>query len=182
MSKRTKNNSYTINDYYAWYTKNKPAGKEYVLTEKEHNMIIREVFNAVLDHLANGEEIQLGKYLGVFKLMLYTYDNRIWVDEEGVLHNHLPVDWDKLRKKKKGELLESASHKWTSPIPVVLWKKQKTCNLRNKMFLGYYVNRGFKNRINKIYREGGLQNLEKVKDVYGKQGKAIAQLWRRDKQ
>lgn len=175
MSKN-KNNSYNINDYYMWYKHNRPKSKEYFLTEKQHNDIVREVFTALAEHLTNGHVVQLGPFLGTLEMFEYAYENRVWIDKDNKFHDHRPVDWDIWNKKQRGEIDKGVSHKWNKPIPLVMWNKHNTAKLKNKNFLGFYISDSLKKKAFDSFNNNELY-LRKVKDLYDSKSKSIFRLW-----
>lgn len=166
--------SLNINDYWRWYHMHKPAGKEYVLTEKQHNDIIRAVFNAVKKHLLKGEEVYFGNRLGSFRMYKYTYDDRFYIDKNGKVYDNRPIDWDIVNKKKRGELPADTYTRWTKPIAIVVWNRAKAF-LKNRIFLKFHVNKGFKKEITEYfkYHEMDLPVLEKHK-----KNDYVSRIWR----
>lgn len=177
---KNKNNAYNINDFYAWYRHNKPKEKKYYITEVEHNRLIREVFKTLTDHLVKGDIVQLGPFLGTFEMCEYDYEDRVYINKKGQFIDHRPVDWDIYNKKKRGELPQDTPHKWFKPIPVITWRKTNTAKLKNKYFLGFYVNDNLKRKAIESYNNNELY-IRNTKKMYSREAYIIYSTWNRKK-
>lgn len=166
--------SLNINDYWQWYYKHKPKGKEYILTEKQHNDIIRAVFTAIKEYLLKGETVSLGTQLGTLCMYKYTYDNWFYVDKNGKAHDRRPVDWEIVNKKRRGELPKETSVRWTKPIAIVVWNK-RYAHIKNKCYLKFHPNSGFMSTITKYYKNHEIDLPKWEKSNYCN---SISRIWR----
>lgn len=89
-------NSLGVYDAYKYYRKNKPKGKEYILTESQYFSIIRKVNLFLIDDLLLGNDVRFPKSMGTLEIR--KYDKRLKIDKDGSIHTNLPIDWDKTLK------------------------------------------------------------------------------------
>lgn len=85
-------NSLGVYDGYKYYRKNKPKGKEYILSESQYFSIIRQVNNILADEIAKGNEVKLPYRMGTIEVR--KYEKSVKIDKDGKVVTNLPVDWD----------------------------------------------------------------------------------------
>lgn len=83
--------SWGVYDAYKWYRKNKPKGKEFILTESQYFTIIRRVNLALRENLLHGDPVIFPCRLG--KIEVRKYIPTITTDGKKIKTN-LPIDWD----------------------------------------------------------------------------------------
>lgn len=148
-------NSLGVYDGYKYYRKNKPKDKKYILTESQYFSIIRKVNNLLIEDLLNGNDIKLPKSMGTIEIR--KYDRNIYYDSKGVLHNNLPINWDKTLElwyndsesyNKKTLIREESSEIFK------LYYNRELATYNNKIYYEFLFNKEFKIKLNRIIRSG----------------------------
>lgn len=85
-------NSWGVYDYYKYYRKIRPKGRDWALKEGEYYAIIREVNQRISQNLIEGEELVLPERMGKLRPMIKRY--RTYV-KDGKIYCTKPVDWER---------------------------------------------------------------------------------------
>ena len=144
-----------VYDYYKYYRKNKPKGKEYILTESQYFAIVRKVNLLLAEEIASGNEVTLPYHMGIIELR--KFDGTIRIDENGKVKTNLPIDWNKtlelwyedeeayknrtLIKMEEKEIFKIYYNKWSA-------------NYENRSFYEFIFNKDLKTKLKQKIREG----------------------------
>ena len=138
------NNSYGVYDGYKYYRKNKPIGKDYILTESQYFAIIRTINKLLAESLLDGDDISFPHRMG--KLEVRKYKSIIKSDGKKIRTN-LPIDWNSTLRLWY-EDKESYKNKTLIKIPekeiYKIYYNKNIANFNNKSFYEFKVNREFK--------------------------------------
>lgn len=134
-----------VYDAFKWYRRNKPAGKEYIVTESQYFAIIRKINESLRDELVLTGDLTFPCRMG--RLEIRKYPTIITTDGKKIKTN-LPIDWDTTLKLwfedeecLKNKTLVRANVK---EMFRVYYNKSKA-NYNNKSFYQFSANRELKN-------------------------------------
>ncbi len=139
-------NSYGVYDYFKYYRKNKPKGKEYILTETQYYNILRVLFTYLGQSLVSGKAIKLPFNLGSIELRKFS--NKITIDPDtGKVITNMPIDWKSTLQLWKEDIdcytnKQLVKYKNTETFKVI-YNKRNT-RFTNKSFLKFALNRNLK--------------------------------------
>lgn len=85
-------NSWGVYDFYKFYRKNKPEGKQWVLTESQYFAIFRRVNECLVNLLIATGELEFPYRLG--KIIIVKKDNTFF-DRNGKMVIDRKIDWNK---------------------------------------------------------------------------------------
>ncbi len=133
-----------VYDAFKWYRKNKPSGKDYVVTESQYFAIIRRINEAMRDELIINGDLLFPCRMG--RLEIRKYPAIITTDGKKIKTN-LPIDWEATLKLwyEDQESLESKTLVRAN-VPEIFrvhYNKFKA-NYNNKSFYQFSVNRELK--------------------------------------
>lgn len=148
-------NSLGIYDGYKYYRKNKPKGKEYILTESQYFAITRHINNMLVEHLSKGYVINLPFRLGTLELR--KYDKSIKIDAEGRIVTNLPIDWEKtldLWYEDKEARENKELIRIDTPEIFKLYYNKSSANYNNKAFYDFSFNKDLKVKLKQNIKIG----------------------------
>ncbi|MBR1376387.1 MAG: hypothetical protein IJ565_01030 [Bacilli bacterium] len=146
--------SYSINNYYKWYTHNRPMGNknkpekdEYLLTYKQFHKLLRDSYLAAKEELLKGNEIKITK---IGTIRSYTCVSKPKLDEKGnIKKGWKPLDW------------------YYRPYAYIYWVKA-TANFKYKSVFKFFSDRTLRKQTNDKIRAGEifLPNIEESEKIY----------------
>lgn len=145
--------SWGVYDAYKWYRKNKPKGKEFVLTESQYFSIIRRINLALGEELICKGELKFPCRLGQLEIRKYIPT----ITTEGKkIKTNLPIDWDttlKLWYEDKQCYEDKMLVRINVPeVYRIIYNKNKA-NYNNKTFYQFTPNRELKLKLKHTIRE-----------------------------
>lgn len=150
-------NSYGVYDAYKYYRKNKPKGKQYILSESQYFALIRGVNKLVVEEVLNKGVIKLPHRMG--EIFLYKHDFKPYF-KDGQLIINKPVNWKETLKlwqedEESKELKRLIRHDDGFVYYMKLVKRNS--NHRNKEYYTLKFNDYSKTEIKKRVEEGNLE-------------------------
>ena len=148
-------NSLGVYDGYKWYRKNKPDGKEFVLSESQYFAIIRKINLHLVDELLSGNDIKLPKMMGTIEVRKYS--RKIVIGDDGKVYTNLPIDWDKTL-----ELWYEDEEAYNKKMLIRREEKEifkvyynrETARYNNNNFYEFIFNKDLKIRLKQRIKEG----------------------------
>lgn len=160
-------NSWGVYDCYKYYRKNKPEGKEYIMTESQYFAIIRHINNILAKQLSRGNSINLPCRMGTLELR--KYDKVVKIGEDGKVHTNLPIDWDKTLELWYNDE-ESRNNKTLVRIEskdlFKLILNRTSANYENKSFYEFIFNKDLKRTLKQNIKDGMVDALIFNRDNY----------------
>ena len=133
-----------VYDAFKWYRKNKPSGKDYILTESQYFTIIRRVNEALREELIETGDLMFPCRMG--RLEIKKYPTVITTDGKKIKTN-LPIDWNATLKLwyEDDECLKNKTlvRSTVKEMFRVYYNKNKA-NYNNKSFYQFSSNRELK--------------------------------------
>jgi asparagine N-glycosylation enzyme membrane subunit Stt3 len=161
------NNSLGVYDAYKYIRKNKWFNIGRPLKESEFYSIIRSINLLLVEDLLESGEIKLPHKMGVLELR--KKETSITIDNEGNVHNNLPIDWDKTLElwyeDKESYEKKTLIKMEESEVFRVLYNK-RTANYTNKAFYEFAVNKELKTRLKKRIKKGFIDAPLLNKNLY----------------
>lgn len=151
------NNSLGVYDSYKWYRKNKPKDKMYVLTESQYFAIVRKINLLLVEEILEGNDVKLPCRMGSIELR--KYDSNIRVDEEGRVHNNLPIDWSKtleLWYEDEEAYKERTLVKMEEKEIFKIYYNKSSANYNNRSFYEFTFNKDLRTRLKQKIKEGAI--------------------------
>lgn len=158
-------NSLGVYQAMEWYRKNKPQGKEYVLSPSQFYKIIRETNNAVARRF-----LQTGEFmfpLGLGKLIV-TETHPKTCFKDGTLVTSLPVDWDttfKLWDEDPQSLKEKRLVRFVTDRVCRITYRRDRATYRNRTYFDFKPNTIMKRALKNSLNEGKFTTYEQYKMI-----------------
>lgn len=159
-------NSLGVYDGFKYYRKNKPKGKEYVLTESQYFHIVRAINNLLAEEIVRGEDVKLPCRMGTIELR--KVDRKVYIDKNGNVQTNLPIDWNKTlelwyedEEAYKNKTLVKMDEKEIFKI----YYNRELANYNNKTFYEFSFNRDIKVRLKRMIKEGLIDAPYKERKV-----------------
>lgn len=154
-------NSLGVYDAYKYYRKNKPDDKRYILTESQYFSIIRKVNNILAKELSLGNAIVLPLRMG--EIELRKYNRNVYIDDNGKLHNNLPIDWDstlELWYNDKESFENKTLLRIDSNNLFKLYYNKNKANYTNKSYYEFTFNKDLRIMLSKNLKKGNIDAPE----------------------
>lgn len=147
-------NSWGVYDYYKWYRRHKPKGKQYILKESQYFAIIRSVNKLLAEDILKCRIITLPERMG--QLEIRKYDTSIRIGSNGEIVTNLPINWQQTLKlwyedeesKRKKTLIRSEVREVFK-----LFYNKNIANYNNKGFYEFKFNKGLKHTLSCYIRQ-----------------------------
>jgi nucleoid DNA-binding protein len=131
-----------MREAFRYYTKKSKA-----LNEHTFRRVIRYINNALQEHLATGEDINLPCRMG--KLELRKFKTKVSF-KDGKIITNLPIDWDEtlnLWYEDEDALRRKVKVRMEVPEVFRIFYKKNSANYKNKTFFTFQANRGLKQKL-----------------------------------
>lgn len=148
-------NSWGVYDGYKYYRKNKPASKEYRLTESQYFSIIRKINLHLVDELLLGHDVRLPKSMGTVEIR--KYDRRVRVGKDGKIHTNLSIDWDgtlKLWYEDEEAFKNKTLVRIEENEIFKIYYNRESATYNNKSYYEFLFNKDLKIRLKQRIKEG----------------------------